>query len=139
MSGLTEFFSEAFAQTIRALAGQGLHPAGPPYGKYYGMPGATADVEAGLPVDGSVAESGEVRPGSLPGGRVVEAVHVGPYDTMVETYAAVQQFFAAEGWQPAGVMWETYLSDPDEEPDPSAWRTLISWPLAGAHEDGERG
>jgi hypothetical protein len=28
-------------------------------------------------------------------------------------------------------VWETYLSDPDMEPDPATWRTLIVWPVVG--------
>lgn len=134
MTQLTDFFSHAFTETMRVLSAQGAHPAGPPFGKYYGMPGATVDVEAGFPVAAHVADSGEVRAGSLPGGRVVEAVHVGPYDTMTQTYAAIEEFFAAEGWTPGDVMWESYLSDPATEPDPSTWRTLISWPVGAAPE-----
>lgn len=30
----------------------------------------------------------------------------------------------------AAGMWECYLSDPDVEPDPATWRTLIVCPLA---------
>ena len=37
-----------------------------------------------------------------------------------------------EGLVLAEGMWESYLSDPDAEPDPATWRTLIVWPLAGA-------
>ena len=131
MNELTDFFSRAFSETMRVLGAQGVQPSGPPFGKYYGMPGETVDVEAGFPVDRPVTGSGDVVPGSLPGGRVVEAVHVGPYDTMQQTYAVIERFFAAEGWTPGDVMWESYLSDPGTEPDPAAWRTLISWPVAG--------
>lgn len=128
MEGLTEFFSHAFSETMRVLVAQGVQPSGPPFGKYYGMPGATADVEAGFPVTTPVTPDGEV----LPGGQVVEAVHVGPYDTLTQTYALVEQFFAATGRTPGEVMWESYLTDPAEEPDPATWRTLISWPSVGS-------
>ncbi|MFB8148134.1 GyrI-like domain-containing protein [Microbacterium sp. NPDC056003] len=131
MEGLTEFFSHAFSETMRVLAAQGVQPSGPPFGKYYGMPGATVDVEAGFPVLTPVTPDGEVAPGVLPGGQVVEAVHVGPYDTLTQTYALVEQFFAATGRTAGEVMWESYLSDPAEEPDPATWRTLISWPSVG--------
>jgi effector-binding domain-containing protein len=67
----------------------------------------------------------------LPGGQIVEAVHVGPYDTMALTYADIERFFAAKGLTPGDVMWESYLSDPGTQPDPATWRTLISWPRAG--------
>ncbi|WP_194408833.1 GyrI-like domain-containing protein [Microbacterium cremeum] len=128
---LTDFFSHAFAETMRVLTAQGVQPAGPPYGKYYGMPGAAVDVEAGFPVAAPVTGSGEVEPGLLPGGSVVEAVHIGPYDTLVQTYAAIEDFVAVRGLTPSDVMWESYLSDPEVEPDPATWRTLISWPVTG--------
>lgn len=131
MEGLTDFFSHAFSETMRVITAQGVAPSGPPFGKYYGMPGATVDIEAGFPVTAPVAPDGEVVPGKLPGGRVVEALHVGPYDTMAQTYAVIEGFFAARGWTPGDVMWESYLSDPRAEPDPATWRTLISWPAAG--------
>ena len=39
------------------------------------------------------------------------------------------------GWPPRGsrpgpLMWESYLTDPGDEPDPATWRTLIVWPTA---------
>ncbi|WP_426319874.1 GyrI-like domain-containing protein [Microbacterium sp. E-13] len=131
MHALTEFFSHALSETIRVLTAQGLQPSGPPFGKYYGMPGTTVDVEAGFPVAAPVAADGEVAAGTLPGGQVVEAVHVGPYETMASTYTDIERFFAARGWTPGDVMWESYLSDPGSEPDPRTWRTLITWPRAG--------
>ena len=130
MAELTDFFGRAFGETMAALQAQGLHPVGPPFGKYYGMPGETVDVEAGFPVSAPFAAAGDVVPGSLPGGRTAEATHVGPYDTMESTYATVQQYFVDEKLTPGSVMWESYLSDPDAEPDPSGWRTQICWPIA---------
>ncbi|WP_169581838.1 MULTISPECIES: GyrI-like domain-containing protein [Microbacterium] len=130
MDALTDFFAEAFTETMRVLEMQGIPPVGPPFGKYYGMPGATVDVEAGFPVAAAIASSGEVVPGRLPDSRVVEAEHVGSYDTLEETYAEMQRFMAGEGLTGGDVMWESYLNGPATEPDPTQWRTVISIPLA---------
>ena len=135
MDDLPEFFSHAFSETMRALTAQGIRPSGPPFGKYYGLPRATVDVEAGFPVAAPVRADGEVVPGTLPGGQMVEAVHIGPYGTMALTYADIERFFAKNGWTPGDVMWESYLSDPGVEPDPATWRTLISWPRGGERAD----
>ncbi|NYF17767.1 effector-binding domain-containing protein [Microbacterium sp. AK009] len=129
MSELTDFFAAAFTETARALAEQGVAPIGPPFGKYYGVPDTAVDVEAGFPVAGTVRPLGNVSPGVLPAGPVAEAMHVGPYDTMDQTYAAVQRHCAAVGMTPGPVSWEQYLSDPEAEPDPTRWRTLIRWPV----------
>jgi effector-binding domain-containing protein len=129
MTELTEFFGRAFGATMAALEASGIHPAGPPFGKYYGMPAETVDVEAGFPVATAFGGSGDVVAGTLPAGRVVEAVHVGPYDTLETTYAEVQRFMDDKGLTAGPVMWENYLSDPEREPDPATWRTQICWPV----------
>jgi effector-binding domain-containing protein len=67
----------------------------------------------------------------LPGGRAVEAVHVGPYETMTQTYETLQAWMSENDLVPGVGMWECYLSDPEAEPDPANWRTKIVWPLAG--------
>jgi effector-binding domain-containing protein len=130
MTGLTEFFGRAFADTMTALAAQGVQPAGPPFGKYYGTPTDVVDVEAGFPVAAAITPSDAVVPGTLPGGRVIEATHVGSYDGLEATYAEVQRYAADAGLTPGAVMWECYLSDPATEPDSTKWRTQICWPVS---------
>ena len=56
-------------------------------------------------------------------------MHVGPYDTLAETYEAVMGKMQAEGVTPGSSMWEYYLSDPAAEPDPAMWKTLVVWPV----------
>lgn len=129
MSELTDFFAAAYTETARALEEQGTAPIGPPFGKYYGAPDTTVDVEAGFPVAGTVRPQGNVHPGELPAGLVAEAIHEGSYDTLHQTYAAVQRHCDAVGLTPGPVCWEQYLSDPEVEPDPARWRTLIRWPV----------
>ncbi|HEU5223531.1 MAG TPA: GyrI-like domain-containing protein [Candidatus Lumbricidophila sp.] len=129
MAKLTEFFTRAFSATMRTVGEQGTRPAGPPFGKYYGMPGAVVDVEAGFPVATPIAPAGTVRPGTLPGGRVAEAIHIGPYDTLPTTYAELERYFDAHGLTPASTMWECYLSGPESGADPTTWRTQICWPI----------
>lgn len=126
---MPQFFERTFHAVLAVLQEQGLAPAGPPYAIYYRMPTDTVDVAAGFPVTGPVEPSGEVWPGTLPGGRTYEAVHVGPYDAMQPVYHAILQRMTADDEVPADVMWEQYLSDPAEEPDPARWRTRVGWPV----------
>lgn len=63
------------------------------------------------------------------GARAVVTIHVGPYDTMAETYDGLRRWCAGQGITLAGGTWEEYLSDP--ETDPSTWQTRIVWPAAG--------
>ena len=59
----------------------------------------------------------------------MEALHIGPYETLTKTYNVIQQRMIQEGLQPSTDMWESYLSDPQAEPDPANWRTLVVRPV----------
>ncbi len=126
---LPEFFATAFGAVSRAVAESGVEMTGPPFGYYPHAPGSTVVLEAGVPVSAPVPESGEVHRLVLPGGRAAQVVHVGPYDTMEVTYRALEAWVAEQGLAPAGPMWESYESDPELQPDPQTWRTLITWLL----------
>ena len=115
------------------LEAQGVPAAGPPFVRYHAREGERVDIEAGFPVAAPLDApegAGEVAGSELPGGPAVAAWHVGPYDTLSETYAALEAWLAAQGRAPAGAPWEVYWTDPGAEPDPSRWRTEIVWPIS---------
>jgi len=128
---LPSLFDRAFGAVMQVVAEQGLAITGPPFGYYPRMPGDTVAVAAGFPTSGPITASGEVTPLELPGGRAVRGVHLGPYDGLGQTYGELMAWAQAQGLQlvEAG-MWEAYVTDPSAEPDPSTWRTEITWPLA---------
>ncbi|MFJ6078335.1 GyrI-like domain-containing protein [Pseudarthrobacter sp. NPDC092419] len=130
MTSLTEFFGRAFGAVMAAMQEQGAFAAGPPFARYHGMPGDSVDVEAGFPFGGHFNGADAVQTGTLPGGDAYEAIHTGPYETLGETYGAIQQRMQAEGLTPADTMWEYYLSGPEQEPDPAKWQTKVVWPAA---------
>lgn len=131
MSELREFFSRAYKSVMSATEQQHVQLAGPPFAMYRGMPTDVVDVEAGFPVAAPFpGGDGGVTAGSLPAGQALEAMHVGPYETLPETYGAIMGRMQTEGLTPGNAMWEYYLSDPAAEPDPAKWKTLIVWPVA---------
>jgi effector-binding domain-containing protein len=130
MAELGSVFDRAFGSVAGAVAAQGVAVTGPPFGYYPRMPGDTVEVLVGFPVSGPIEPDGQVEPFELPGGRAVTAVHVGPYERLEQTYAALTAWAEASGLPLADHMWESYLSDPAAEPDPETWRTSITWPLA---------
>lgn len=130
MAELRDVFDRGFPAVVRAIEAQGLTIARPPFGFYPRLPTATVAVTVGFPVVGTFVADGAVEPFELPAGRAVTATHVGPYDTLEQTYDELLAWARAEELTLAAGMWETYLSDPSAEPDPNTWRTLIVWPLA---------
>lgn len=130
MDEMPTFFGTAFGAVMRVLGEQGVHPTGPPVGYYPSMPGATVEVVAGFPIAAPIEEREGVSVVQLPGGKAVTAVHQGPYDTLQESYAELTSWVQEQGLALAGGMWESYLSDPEAEPDPATWLTRITCPLA---------
>ena len=129
VADLPDFFERAFATAAEAVEASDAEIVGPPFAFYPEMPGATVVVEAGFPVSKPVEAGGDAHPFVLPGGRVVQVVHVGPYETMESTYVELQSWMDQQDVHPALGMWECYLSDPRAEPDPATWRTQIIWPI----------
>jgi AraC family transcriptional regulator len=72
---------------------------------------------------------GSVFRDELPAGPAASTVHAGPYDGLQQAYGAVEQWIAANGYEPAGAPWEVYLNDPGDHPDPKDWKTEIFWPV----------
>ncbi len=128
VADLTEFFSHAFGEAATAASIAGVDIVGPPFALYPEMPTTTVAVEAGFPVSAPVGTNGDAHRTVLPGGRVVQAVHVGPYDSLEQSYAELQSWMVDHGLRPADAMWECYLTDPESEPDPATWRTMIVCP-----------
>ncbi|NKQ52364.1 GyrI-like domain-containing protein [Amycolatopsis sp. K13G38] len=126
------WLGKTYAAIAQTLGEQGIAPAGPPFARYHQLDGGRFRVEAGFPVDAAITPAGEVRPSALPAGTIAVTVHIGPYDAMAPAYAAITSWIQARGGEPAGDPWETYFSDPGEQPDPATWRTEIAQPYRSA-------
>ncbi|WP_162599973.1 GyrI-like domain-containing protein [Nocardioides solisilvae] len=128
---LTSFYDRAFDAVADELERQQVGRVGPALAVYRGTPGATVDVAAGFPVQRPVDTAAGITGTELPGGMVVQALHVGAYDRLGETYERLRAFAADQGVELADVMWESYLTEPTPEADPASMRTRVSWLLRG--------
>jgi effector-binding domain-containing protein len=127
-AGIGEKMGEALGAAFEALAAADIVPAGPPFARYFSF-GETIDFEAGVPLASPFAGTADVKAGHLGGGEAAVAMHVGPYDTLSETWEALTQWVAAEGREIAGPGFESYLTDPGDEPDASKWMTQVCLPV----------
>ena len=132
VSEIPAFLARAYATVVQVLGAQGIAPIGAPFAYYLGAPTTTVEMEAGFPIAAACQPSGDVVPGVLPGGTVATGTHVGPYEKMVDTYNRLTAWIAEQGLTLGNGMWEIYLTDPQQEPDPSKWRTQIYWPVTAA-------
>jgi effector-binding domain-containing protein len=122
------WLGKVYGEIADVLTELGQAMAGPPFARYHPLPDGRHDVEAGFPVTSPIEQVGQVRPSALPGGPVAMTMHVGPYEAMEPAYAALASWIADQGGEPTGDAWEIYLSDPQQQPDPSGWRTEIVQP-----------
>lgn len=107
----------------------GLAVAGHPIARHISTGAGLWTVDFVMPLSVPAEGSGEMQAGTLAAGPVAFAVHVGPYDQLSQTYAAIETWMEAEGESIGGAPWEWYVTDPGEVPDPAEWRTEIYWPL----------
>jgi len=127
--GLPDALGNGYGEIMEYLERTpGVEAAGPPYSLYHNMDMDHLDVEMGFPVSGAPHPEGRIGPSRIPGGRAVVAIHIGPYETLEETYTKAMTYMEREGLQPEGFMYEMYLNDPDEVPHEEL-QTEVYFPL----------
>lgn len=124
--GLASVIDKELPSLFGRLAEIGVAPSGPPFVRYLGT-GDELEVELGVPV--SQNELDGVDSSTLPAGRVAVWRHVGPYDELRAACEQLEQSVEQLGEEPAGPFWESYVTNPAEEPDASKRVTEIYQPL----------
>ena len=135
--GFGDVIDASLPAVLEHLASVGVEPVGPPFVIYrvIDMEG-DLQIEVGWPVASEIPPDDRVTTGTLPAGRYVVGTHVGPYDGLLDANATLQEWAESQGstWAMHGDRWdarfESYLSDPQTEPDPARWRTEIVYLLA---------
>ena len=129
MNEIGKVMGPLFGELQGYVRQSGQQAAGPPLAIYYSPPGDTVDLECAIPVAAPIAGAGRVRAGELPAGKAATVTHVGPYDTLAQTWGELTAWMQSQGLAAAGAPWESYLTDPGAEPDRSKWRTDIFFPV----------
>ncbi len=118
-------FGSAVHELLATLAAQGLAPSGPLVAYHRRPEPELFDFEVAFPVSGALTPTGRVVASTVPAGTVAVAVHKGEYDSIAESWKALDAWLAEQGRTPAGDFWEVYSVGPEEGRDPSEWRTLL--------------
>ena len=117
---------EAFRTVAAYLGAAGIPATGAAIGVYRMRPdGMTASI--GFEVDAAVPGDGTVASLTIPPGETLRTLHIGPYERLPETYAALQSYAERHGLRlDQQVMWEEYHSHPEVEP--ALTETVVHWP-----------
>ncbi|THF68546.1 hypothetical protein E7T06_16155 [Deinococcus sp. Arct2-2] len=131
---------EARGRMLRVLADvltrRGIRPVGSPVVRYHTFNEVETDLELAVPFNEPQAGEDPVVSGELPGGPVATTWHLGPHDTLGNTYTRLKAWCQAQSREPGGTAWEIYTwidlltsADPGGRPAPSTWWTQLVQPL----------
>jgi effector-binding domain-containing protein len=123
------------------LAERGVAPAGPPFFRYLVIDmDRELQLDVGVPVEQPISPDDRVHAGSFPAGDYVTALYTGHYDGLAEATGELLAWADRNGivWDreqtAAGEAWaartEHYLTDPEAEPDPARFETLLAFRTA---------
>ena len=126
---IRQVMGPGLSEVLAAVAAQGLQTAGAWFTHHFRPPAEVFDFEVGIPVVGTIAPTGRVRPARLPAARVARTVYVGGYEGLAEAWGAFEEWIRANGHQPATELWEHYAVGPESGKPAEAWRTDLVRPL----------
>ena len=140
MRDLGTVIPQLLGEVCAWLGGREIEPAGGALIRYHAIDmESELDVEMSVPVATPPPGDGRVRPGVLPAGRYAALVYTG-VEHGVEANRALLEWGAEQGlvWDtyasPSGdgfgARYESFLTDPDEEPDMAKWETEVAIRLA---------
>lgn len=140
MRDLGTVIPRSLDEVFGRLGEWGVEPAGAPFIRYHAIDmESELDVELGVPVATTAPGDERVRPGVLPSGRYAALVYTG-VENGVAANAALLDWGAGRGlaWDTYaspdgdgfGARLESFLTDPDEEPDMAKWETEVAIRLA---------
>jgi effector-binding domain-containing protein len=92
----------------------GKKPTEPPYVAYYNDDMDNLDVEIGYITTEKLQSKGDVKSGTIGGGKGVSCMYTGSYSTLYKGHEAAHNYVAANGYQHAGTAYEIYIDDPDK-------------------------
>lgn len=117
------------------LTANRLQMSGPPLAITHRYDANSWVFDAALPATGAAADllraskaGGAVRIGKTYAGKAVKATHTGPYTSLPDTYAQIQDYLRAHGMSAAGDHWEQYINDPGSTPRDKLV-TDVYWPV----------
>ncbi len=106
-----------------------IKPIGPPIALYFSEPGPEWKIGAAVPVPEDAVGQGAIESTTLPGGKMVSAMHIGPYEKLKESWNALSDWLQKSKYYPSGPAREVYILGPPDESDPAKFRTELLWPV----------
>ena len=140
MQALDTAIPQRLGEVFAWLAQQGVAPAGAPFARYLVIDmEALLDIEVGVPVATALSGGDRISAGVLPAGRYASLVYTGIDNGIKANWAllkwGVEKGLVWDTWKTEqgdafGARLESFLTNPDEEPDRAKWETEVAIRLA---------
>ncbi|MCF8378149.1 MAG: GyrI-like domain-containing protein [Bacteroidales bacterium] len=129
MDGMEEAMGSAFGQLMGYIETKGMQIAGYPFAIWYVWDGELFEFDNCIPTDKKIPGKDVIKSLDTYAGKVVTVTHKGDYSSTYYSWEAVENYVKENGLEVNGNPWETYITDPQTEPDPSKWITELYWPI----------
>ncbi len=131
MQTIGEQLGELYGTIYTEIEKQQLQVAGPAFVHYLDYDEATghSNYRAGFQVNKKGKSSGDVEWVAYPEMKVVQAIHMGPYEEFTSSYDKLDAYISSHGLEVKGQAFEFYVTAMMTESDPSKWQTIIAFPL----------
>ena len=127
---MREVMGPGVAELMSTVSGQGIHPVGPWFTHHFKMSPETFDFEIGVPVPKPIVPAGRVVNSERPSFRAARSILRGSYENLHKAWPELDAWIDAQGLKAGPALWETYVKDPGQNPDPATWETELVRPLA---------
>jgi effector-binding domain-containing protein len=145
MQELDTAIPQGLGEVFAWLAHQGVVPSGAPFARYLVIDmEALLDIELGVPVATALSGDDRISAGVLPAGRYASLVYTG-IDIGIKANWALLKWGVEKGlvwdtWKTEkgdafGARLESFLTNPEEEPDRAKWETEVAIRLAEHHPE----
>ncbi len=141
MHELSTVIPQLHDEVMEWLQKQGLSPSGAPFVRYRVINMADKlDIEMGWPVATPMTGDGRIQADTLPAGRYASVLYTGDYSGLMEANRVLVDWAKENGiawdrWDDEHgdafrSRYESYITDPGNEPDSSKWETEVAIKLA---------
>lgn len=105
---------QCYGELMTYMQVHGVGMKGAPYVAYYNMDMNDLDIEVGVAVSKPAEGNERIKSETLPEGRYISTLHVGPYKKIEPAYRALMSYMEEHNLKATGVAYEFYLNDPQD-------------------------